>query len=178
MKIEEIQNAMAEKLEDSDCVLVGIGAEWKIGTEERERSVKEAVEHLQKMLTGRDYFVISTLGQEDFARLGFESSHTVTPLDVSLTEEEWDRYTLWLSRTLNRKLVLVELGEGFAHPSLIRWPFERTAWINQKAYLFRIHKTLYQITDELTGKAVGIHADSVEFLADWNKHTEEEHGSN
>ena len=178
MKIEEIQNAIAEKLEDSDCVLVGIGTEWKASTVEREKNVKEAVCNLQKMLSGRDYFVISTLSREDFARLGLECSHTVTPLDVSLAEEEWDRYTLWLSRTLNRKLVLLELGEGFAHPSLIRWPFERTTFINHKAYLYRIHKSLYQITDELAGKAMGIHADSVEFLADWNKHTEETYGSN
>ena len=64
---------------------------------------------------------------------GFEKEHMVAPLDVSLTEEQWNGYTGWLAGTLNRTTVLLELGEGFAHPSLIRWPFERTAAINRKA---------------------------------------------
>ena len=55
-------------------------------------------------------------------------------------------------RDFNRTTVLLELGEGFGHPSLIRWPFERTAAINRKARLYRVHKTFYQITEELKEK--------------------------
>lgn len=83
-------------------------------------------------------------------------------------------YTGWLAGTLNRTTVLLELGEGFGHPSLIRWPFERTAAINRKARLYRVHKTFYQITEELKEKAAAVKADSVGFMEGFG---EEEHGS-
>ena len=165
MNIEEIHTQLAARLQESDCVLVGLGAEWKIGDTEREAEVEKAAGALRGLLAGRDHFVIGTISKEELLRLGFAESHIVAPLDVSLTEEEWNTYTDWLARTLNRNLTLLELGEGFLHPSLIRWPFEKTALINNKAYLYRIHRTLYQITEELVGKASGIEMDSVDFLA-------------
>lgn len=167
---------MKDRLAEAEKILVGIGGEWKKGDAEREIEIKKASENLKKMLENKDYFVISTLTKEDFERLGLEKTHTVSPLDVSLTEEEWNRYTEWLSRTLNRKLMILELGEGFQHPSVIRWPFEKTAMINQKAYLYRIHKTLYQITDEICEKATAVKADSAVFFAQIDEGGE--HGSN
>lgn len=160
-----METEMRERLEEAEKILVGIGGEWKKGSEDREREIIKAVENLKKILKEKDYYMISTLTREDFDRLGFESLHTVLPLDVSLTEEEWNRYTEWLSKTLNRRLVILELGEGFLHPSLIRWPFEKTVLINNKAYLYRVHKTFYQITDEIREKAAAVKADSVEFFA-------------
>lgn len=65
-------------------------------------------------------------------------------------------------------------GRGLCHPSLIRWPFERTAAINRKARLYRVHKTFYQITEELKEKAAAVKADSVGFMEGFG---EEEHGS-
>ena len=163
-----IREILQGKLSDTERVLVGIGSEWKIGDEEREDMVKRAVANLHSILMNQDYFVISTLPKEDLERLHLDSARTVAPLDEDLTEEQWNHYTEWLARTLNRKLVLLELGEGFLHPSLIRWPFEKTAQINYKAHLYRVHKTFYQITDEIKDKATAVKGDSVEFLADWN----------
>jgi len=73
---------------------------------------------------------------------------------------DWERYMKWLSGTLNRKLFLLELGVGFAYPQLIRWAFERTALLNEKAYLIRAHESLANIPAELKEKAEGfsIHA--------------------
>lgn len=167
MEIENIRGELKEKIKEAERVLIGIGAEWKLCDAKREKAVSPAAENLKKLLEGKDYFVISTLEKEELDRLGFEKNHTVAPLDISLTEEQWNTYTSWLSGTLNRKLVLMELGEGFQHPSLIRWAFEKTAAINHKAYLYRVHKTLYQISDEISGKAAAVKADSVEFFADW-----------
>lgn len=166
--MEMIRNMLDEKLNDAEKVLIGIGSEWKMKEPEREELVKAAAKKLHALIEKKDYFVISTLPKEELERLGFESSHTVTPLDVSLTEEQWNHYTDWLARTLNRKLVLLELGEGFLHPSLIRWPFEKTTEINYKAHLYRVHKTFYQITDEIGKKATAVKSDSVEFLANWD----------
>ena len=96
----------------------------------------------------------------------------MAPLDVSLTEEQWNGYTGWLAGTLNRTTVLPGAGRGFAHPSLIGG-LERRA-INRKARLYRVHKTFYQITEELKEKAAAVKADSVGFMEGFG---EEEHGS-
>lgn len=169
MEIENIREEIKTKLEDAERVLIGIGAEWKIKDEEREAVITAAKEKLQKLLQGKDYFVISTLTPEEVERLGFDAERTVVPFDEALTEETWNHYTDWLSRTLNRKLVILELGEGFKQPTIIRWPFEKTAAINQKAYLYRIHKTFYQISDEIRETAAAVNADSAEFFAEWVK---------
>ena len=166
--MEMIRGMLTEKLENAEKVLIGIGSEWKMGEADREERIAAAVKKLHTLIEKKDYYIISTLTKEELDRLGFESSHTVTPLDVSLTEEQWNQYTEWLARTLNRKLVLMELGEGFLHPSLIRWPFEKTAEINYKAHLYRIHKNFYQITDDIREKATAVKGDSVEFFAEWN----------
>lgn len=165
MNTEEIRKELDEKLSDAEKVLVGIGSEWKTGDEAREMLIKKAGENLGKLLEGKDHYVISTLSGEEFERLGLKNVHAVMPLDVSLTEEQWNAYTGWLSRTLNRKLVILELGENFLRPSVIRWPFEKTAELNLKACLFRVHKTFSQIPDELKGKAFPVKEDSVEFMA-------------
>lgn len=165
MEIEKIREELKVKLGDAERVLIGLGAEWKVKEADREELVMNAKESLHELVDGKDYFVISTMSLEELNRLGFESAHTVAPLDVSLTEEQWNGYTDWLSRTLNKKLVILELGEGFMHPSIMRWPFEKTVAINNKAYMFRVHKTFYQISDEIAEKATAVKADSVEFVA-------------
>lgn len=114
-----------KEVRKAEKILVGIGAEWKRGDEDREEQIRRASKALRELLEGKDAFIISTLTLGEMEDRGFEKEHMVTPLDVSLTEEQWNGYTGWLAGTLNRTTVLLELGEGFAHPSLIRWPFER-----------------------------------------------------
>lgn len=78
--------------------------------------------------------------------------------------ENWERYMKWLSGTLNKKLLLLDLGTDFLYPQLIRWAFERTALLNQKSYLIRIHKSLFHIPEELKERAEFIAVNSKEFL--------------
>lgn len=77
---------------------------------------------------------------------------------------QWSLYMKWLQGTLNRELCVLELGVGMKYPTVIRWPFEKTTFINNKAYMYRIHSCLYQITEEIAGKAEGIHQNPEEFL--------------
>lgn len=77
----------------------------------------------------------------------------------------WKKYTKWLQGTLNRKLCILELGVGLKYPSVVRWPFEKTAYFNQKACIFRIHHKLYQLTEELTGRGYAIAQSPTDFLA-------------
>lgn len=155
---------LRERLLNAQKILVGIGMEWDPKTPERKAKITTAAETLRRLLSGRDYYVITSLEEEGALALGIEKEHMAAPFCVSFTEEDWKNYTAWLAGTLNRNLVLLELGEDFKNPSLIRWPFEKTAMLNQKAVLFRVHKSLSQIPDTLKEKAVSIAADSVEFL--------------
>ncbi|SCP95502.1 SIR2 family NAD-dependent protein deacylase [Anaerobium acetethylicum] len=77
---------------------------------------------------------------------------------------QWEKYTKWLQNTINRELCILELGVGFAFPTVIRWPFEKIAFINQKAHFFRVNSRLPQLTEELAEKGVSIAADPVEFI--------------
>lgn len=77
---------------------------------------------------------------------------------------QWRKYTQWLSRTLNRELLILELGAGFANPSVLRFPFERTVIFNRKAYLYRVNERFPQIAKELAGHAEGIGENSPDWV--------------
>lgn len=77
---------------------------------------------------------------------------------------QWNRYTQWLTRTLNRETLILELGAGFGNPGIIRFPFEKTAFFNRKSHLYRVHAQFPQITQELAERAVGIKENSVDWM--------------
>ncbi len=79
----------------------------------------------------------------------------------------WRAYTKWQTGTLNRKLVILELGEGFLTPTVMRWPFEKIVFFNQKSQLYRVHESLCQIPDEVRERAVGIKEPSLRFILDF-----------
>lgn len=76
----------------------------------------------------------------------------------------WENYKQWQTKTLNRDLVILELGEGFKTPTVIRWPFEKIAFFNQKSIFFRIHETLSQIPKEVGERARGMGENSLECI--------------
>ncbi|HIV92819.1 MAG TPA: hypothetical protein H9744_14270 [Candidatus Eisenbergiella stercoravium] len=77
---------------------------------------------------------------------------------------QWEKYQKWLQGTLNHRLCILELGAGVEYPSVIRFPFERVAFFNQKSELIRVHSRLYQMTAELKDRGTPIQADPVDFL--------------
>ena len=79
-------------------------------------------------------------------------------------EKQWDLYNKWLSATLNKKLMLIELGEGFLIPNLIRWPFEKVTFINQKSVLYRINGQLPQLPENISERAAAVSESSHDFL--------------
>lgn len=76
----------------------------------------------------------------------------------------WEKYTKWLQGTLNRKLCIIEAGVDFSYPSVIRFPFEKMAFFNQKASFYRIHEKWYQLTEELKDKGTAISCNSKDFF--------------
>lgn len=77
---------------------------------------------------------------------------------------QWQLYTKWLQGTLNKKLVIIELGVGMKFPSVIRWPFEKVAFFNNKAHMYRVNGRLYQLSEELKGKGTAIAKNSIDWL--------------
>lgn len=78
----------------------------------------------------------------------------------------WVAYRNWLQRTINRNICVLELGVGMKYPTIIRWPFEKIVFCNQKASFVRVHRTLFQLSEELHGKGNSIQADPVDFILD------------
>lgn len=78
--------------------------------------------------------------------------------------DQWKIYTKWLQGTVNRKVCLLELGVGMRFPTVVRWPFEKIVYYNQKAILFRVHSRLYQIAEEVRDRSVSIKAAPIDFL--------------
>ena len=77
---------------------------------------------------------------------------------------QWQRYTQWLAGTLNRDTVILELGVGFNQPGMVRFPFEKTAYFNQKAFLCRVNGKFPQVPKELEGRTEGFLGDSVKWV--------------
>ncbi len=79
---------------------------------------------------------------------------------------QWAAYTKWLQGTLHRRLCILELGVGLTFPQIVRFPFEKIAFFNQKAYFYRIHSKLYQLAQELNGRGISIAQSPVDFFGE------------
>lgn len=77
----------------------------------------------------------------------------------------WEKHKLWISGTLNKKLLLLELGANMKFPQIIRWPFERLGMLNNKAYMYRINEKFWQLPEDISGKAEGIKTNSLDWLS-------------
>ena len=69
--------------------------------------------------------------REGLEAAGLAPEQITAPLVDPEGHESWEKYLHWLSFTLNQKLCVLELGVGFAHPQLVRFPFEKTAYFNK-----------------------------------------------
>lgn len=69
---------------------------------------------------------------------------------------QWNRYMKWLPGTLNKQLCVLELGVLMDFPTVIRWPFEKTVFINEKAFFIRINERLPQLSAELKGRGISV----------------------
>lgn len=79
-------------------------------------------------------------------------------------EKNWKRYMMWLQGTLNKKICILELGAGFSYPTVIRWPFEKVAMLNNKACFVRVNEKLPQIAKEIKEKSFSVEMNSVAFI--------------
>ena len=76
----------------------------------------------------------------------------------------WEKHKTWVTGTLNKSLYLLELGVSMRFPQIIRWPFERVALLNNKAFFLRVNEKLPQINADLKNKGKGIGENSVKWI--------------
>lgn len=67
----EAEKILREKLGSAEKILVGIGSEWKKKEGAEEEEILHAAEQLKKFLDGKDYYMITSLADEDAKRLPF-----------------------------------------------------------------------------------------------------------
>lgn len=84
--------------------------------------------------------------------------------DESGYMEQWEIYTKWLQGTLNRRLLVLELGVGMRFPTVIRWPFEKVVFFNHKASFVRVNEKLYQMSEELAIKGCPVAQNAIAWL--------------
>ncbi len=77
---------------------------------------------------------------------------------------QWRLYTGWLASAMNQPLLVLELGEGFRAPTVIRWPFEKTVRYNQKSYMYRVNENFAQLAEGTGERAVSVMENSVEWV--------------
>ena len=89
----------------------------KVGGCEKEQ-VQKAYEVLADLLKDKNYFVISLCEDGLLEQAGLKENRILTPAKEGEEETEsgvyptdsWETYTKWLLGTLNRNLVILELG--------------------------------------------------------------------
>lgn len=74
-------------------------------------------------------------------------------------------YKQWLQSTINKKLVILELGADLKYPSVIRFAFDRLCQYNLKSKFYRVNKSLYQHSAESGERGISVQADSRELIA-------------
>lgn len=150
----DIKNAINE----AEKILIGLGEEFD---KDREKAVA-AYKEILSAVDGKDYFIVSLSEDDVICGIGFDEKKITRPLID--TDENWDAYNAWITRTLNKELRIIELNVGLKYPNVIRWPFEKITFVNNKAKLIRVHKSLYQGTEEIKGKCVSVKGDALDVI--------------
>ncbi len=164
---KELYKKFIDDYNAADMVLIGIGAQLHRKAVADDEKLMELLHFYQEKLDKKNYFIITTLVDDMFIDAGFNRRRLVRPLLAEESEDEekqWELYNKWLSATLNKKLMIIELGEDFNRPNVFRWPFENVVFINQKACMYRIHDVFYQLPENISKRATGIQVNAYEFI--------------
>ncbi len=151
-------------LQQAKCVLIGLGEIFNLKDSENELKYIQFYKTLLERLKGKDYYIVTQAEDDLIFRCGFDKKHVAAPFVYPEDEENWNDYMKWLGFTLNRHLLILELGEGFANPMVIRFPFEKTAFLNQKSKMYRVHPTLPQVTAEISERGTAVYLDPLDLF--------------
>lgn len=180
VELDKNKQLIEDKVREAQYVLIGIGEEFAVNEEtgHTREMVQQAYNTLSGILGEKSYFVVTLLTDDLIYETDLKESQIVAPCgsdrtgnvvtnehyDESCYLPQWQNYLKWLQNTLNRNLCILELGVGFQYPSVIRWPFEKTGYLNQKADFIRVHSKFPQMSEELKDKGISIDGNPVDLL--------------
>ena len=78
--------------------------------------------------------------------------------------EEFEKYKKFLQMTVNKKLLILELGVDMKYPSVIRFPFDKLCVYNYKSTFYRINNSFPQHVSETYGRGISVKTYSVDFV--------------
>lgn len=145
------------------------------GNLEMKQCSKACQGSIQELTTEEKKYISEHLDNDDVMQLGecpiCGQPMVLNNVYASEYDEEgylkaWRMYTKWLQGTLNKKLCVLELGVDLTFPNIIRWPFEKVAFYNQKALFIRVNEKLYHMSEELKDKGIAVNKKSVDWLTE------------
>ena len=74
------------------------------------------------------------------------------------------RYSNFVEKAKNKKLLLLELGIGFNTPSIIRWPFEQFTTDFKDTHLIRVNMDNVEAKYRIPHDSILLKADLAEFI--------------
>lgn len=72
-----------------------------------------------------------------------------------------DRYSSFLEKALEKKVLLLEFGVGFNTPGIIRFPFEKLTFLNSNTRLIRFNRDYAAVPKEIKDRSIEV-SDSIE----------------
>lgn len=166
-----------EMIAQADMVLLGFGDEFTERKADREDVIR-AYNKVAELINGKPWFAV-TVNTDDIiyesnlndffivAPCGSEKAGNVVTMenyDESAYLPQWQFYMNWLTSTIGKKLLILELGVGLSYPSVIRMPFERTVQFNQKASMVRVHSKLALTAPEIAQRSYCVSEEPIAFL--------------
>ena len=164
---KQIDQRVRTLLDEAEMLLIGIGSALE-KDEKNAEAVDEAYRTIASYVKGKTYFVLT--GNTDGKLLdGTIFSMLAAAPNLEGQEKAWQSYLNWLTCTLTHKLVILELGEGFRQPQLMRWPFEQVVTYNKKAALVRVGRIFPQVPKEIAEQAISVPMDAFRFIQEFLK---------
>lgn len=167
-KISDLKN----EIDEAELILIGIGDEF---ADIEEKNGISIYNNIAKLILNKNYFVVSMCEDDNIFKSDMAKDKITAPFCDAAVEDsnkenqedpQWEKYMMWLSCTLNKKLLIIELGASIMNPQVIRWPFEKIVELNNKAKLIRVNAMMPNVPSEISGKCISIKASSVDFCKD------------
>jgi len=71
----------------------------------------------------------------------------------------------WINNTIDKRIVVLDIGTGFNTPEVVRWPAENIVKQHPKGSLIRVNLNNAEVPKEIQEKSVSIKGDVFEFMS-------------
>ena len=165
MESKEFDNIISD-YKKADMVVIGLGSQLceKAFISQDKKSI---LDFYNSILDKKNYFIITSHQNSIFDESDYNQKRICNPLiNDEINQKQWDLYNKWLSATLNKNLLILEIGEDFNHPNIFRGRFEKVVFINQKAKMYRISDLCYQLPADIGDRAKSVKINGMSFVCD------------